>query len=214
MPKTTKSNQISNISLEKLVAHPDSPNRMGKGNLAKLTCNIKRTGRYEPLVVRPCPGRRGFFQIINGHHRCRALRDLGYETAAAMIWDIDDHETDLLLAGINRLGGSDALDKKLAVLSRLNRRMQSAEMAKLLPLSRTQIERLTKIGAKNLPPIKPVRAELASPLVFFVNGRQKKIIESALSLERERSDGKTKAEKNAAILANLAQSLYLKSTQV
>lgn len=211
MPKITIKNKVSTISIEKLVAHPDSPNRMSNGNFAKLARNIKRTGRYEPLVVRPCPGRQGFFQIINGHHRYRALRELGYETAEIMIWDIDDHETDMLLASINRLGGSDVLEKKLPLLSRLNRQMNTAEMAKLLPLRRTQIERFIKIDNRRLPPIKPAKVKFAAPLVFFVDSRQKKMIENALSLARERAGGRTKAEKNATALANIAECFNLKS---
>ena len=211
MLKIKIKNRVSSISIEKLVAHPDSPNRMSKGKFAKLARNIKRTGRYEPLLVRPCPRRPGFFQIINGHHRCRALRELGYETVEAMIWDIDDHEADILLASINRLGGSDVLDKKLAVLSRLDRQTHAAEMAKLLPLSRTQIERLTTIDTQRLPPIKPAKVKFAAPLVFFVDSRQKKMIEHALSLARERTGGKPKAEKNAIALASIAESFNLKS---
>ena len=48
-------NKIQSIALDKLVAHPDNPNRMSKAKFAKLLRNIERTGRYEPLVVRPCP---------------------------------------------------------------------------------------------------------------------------------------------------------------
>jgi len=213
MPKTKIKNKVSSISIEKLVAHPDSPNRMSKGNLGKLTRNIKRTGRYEPLVVRPYPGRRGFFQIINGHHRCRVLRELGYETAEAMVWDIDDQEADMLLATINRLGGSDVLYKKLAVLSRLDQNMHSTEMAKVLPLSRTQIERLTKIDDRRLLPIKPAKVKFAVPLVFFVDSKQKEMIESALSLARERTSGRTKAEKNATALASIAECFNLESKE-
>jgi ParB/RepB/Spo0J family partition protein len=211
MPETRIVNQVSSIPIEKLVAHPDNPNRMSRGNYAKLVRNIERTGRYEPLVVRPCRQRGDFFQIINGHHRCRALAELGYETAEVIVWDLDDHEADVLIATVNRLGGRDVLDKKLAVLGRLDRQMNSRELAKLLPLSRTQIERLTRISTQDLSPVKPARVEFAAPLVFFVSGEQKKIIEDALSVLRERSDAKTRAEKNAAALASIAECFNLKS---
>ncbi len=211
MPETRIKNEVSRISIEKLVAHPDSPNRMSKSNFAKLTRNIKRTGQYEPLVVRPCPGLRGFFQIINGHHRFRALGELGYKTAEVVVWDIDDREADMLLLSINRLRGSDLLDKKLTVLNRLNRQMHLTEMAKLLPFSRTQIERLTKIGTRRLKPIKPTKTRFADPLVFFVDSGQKQIIENALSLARDKAAGRTKAEKNATALACIAECFNLKS---
>ncbi len=211
MRKIRITNQVSSIRIEKLVDHADSLNRMGKGNFAKLVRNIKRTGRYEPLVVRPCPQRRGFFQIINGHHRRRALRELGCETAEAVVWNLEDYEADLLLATINRLGGRDALDKKLALLRRLDRRMNSREMAKLLPLSRTQIERLIGIDRQGLPRSTPAKVEFAVPLVFFVSSKQKKTIEIALSLAGESSGGTTKAERNAAALASIAECFNVKS---
>ena len=211
MRETRIKNQLSSIPIKNLVAHPDKPNQMSKKNFAKLVRNIERTGRYEPLVVRPCPGREGFFQLINGHHRCRALAEIGHETADAMVWDIDDHDADVLLATINRLGGRDILDKKLALLCRLNKRMQDCDLAKLLPLSRPQIQKLTKISSDGLSRIKLAKPDFAIPLVFFVNRRQQKIIESALSLARKSGGGKTKAQKNAAALTHISEQLNLKS---
>ncbi len=211
MRETRIKNQVSSIPLEKLVAHPDSPNRMSKRIFAKLVRNIERTGRYEPLVVRPCPKQKDLYQLINGHHRCRALRELGYETADAMIWDVDDHDTDLMLATINRLGGSDVLDRKLALLSKLKRRVQAHDLAKLLPQSQSQIERLTKISTDGLSRVKPAKSDFATPLVFFVSGKQQKIIESALSVAKDARAGKTKAARNAAALAHIAEQFNMKS---
>ena len=38
-------NQIKTIAIDKLIAHPDNPNRMSKRDFAKLVRNIQRTGR-------------------------------------------------------------------------------------------------------------------------------------------------------------------------
>ena len=144
------STKISHIPLDKLVPHPGNPNRMSRANFEKLVRNIERTGRYEPLVVRPCPGQRGFFQIINGHHRCEALRRLGHETAEAVVWNVDDEQTDILLATLNRLQGRDTLDKKLALLRRLSVALEIRQLAQLLPQTRGQLDRL--VHAKPLAP--------------------------------------------------------------
>ena len=194
-------NQIQSIAIDKLIAHPDNPNRMSKRNFAKLTANIERTGQYEPLVVRP---KGDCFEIINGHHRWQALRELGYKTVDAIVWDVDDHDADILLATLNRLGGSDVLEKKLALLSRLNNRTQARELAKLLPLTRPQIERLSNLN-KPTAPAKITAQSFANPLVFFVNNTQQEIIENALSLARQAQSEKTKAAKNAAALTRIAQ---------
>jgi ParB/RepB/Spo0J family partition protein len=172
-------NKIESIAIDKLVAHPDNPNRMSKANFAKLVRNIERTGRYEPLIVRPCPGVPGSFQIINGHHRWQALAQLGYETADAVVWDIDDAQTNILLATLNRLGGSDILAKKLALLKKLTHQIQAKELAKLLPQTAKQIERLTHL---KLPSAPAEPKPFATPCVFFLNDEQLADIEDALFL--------------------------------
>lgn len=207
-------NQVKSVAIDKLIAHPDNPNRMSKTNFAKLVRNIERTGRYEPLLVRPSPQRPGVFQIINGHHRWQALKELGYKTADVIVWDIDDEQTDILLATLNRLGGSDVLEKKLALLKRLNVRMEAATLARLLPQTANQIERLMQLTNSDCAMSIANRKSKAflNPLVFFVNDKQQEIIDNSLSLAREiqkrsllRGSQRTKAVKNAATLTYIAQ---------
>lgn len=196
-------NSVRSIALDKLVAHPDNPNQQSRVNFSKLVRNIERTGRYEPLVVRPCPMSNGDFQIINGEHRCRALTKLGYKTADCIVWDIDDEQTDILLATLNRLGGSDNLSKKLNLLKRLNKRMESVELARLLPQTAKQIERITSLKMPSTPAETNAKCFL-NPMVFFVNDAQQETIENALSLAKESRSEKTKAAKRAGALAQIA----------
>jgi len=204
---------IQSINLDKLLAHPDNPNKMSKANFAKLVRNLARTGRYEPLIVRPSPERQGYFQIINGHHRWRALAQLGYKTADVVVWEIDDEQTDILLATLNRLGGSDDLAKKLKLLNRLSGRMTADKLAKLLPQTAKQIERLTSmLDSRCSMPAACVSQigtrkskSLANPMVFFVSDQQQQTIEKALSLATEKQNEKTKAAKSAAALTHIAE---------
>jgi len=204
---------IQSINLDKLLAHPDNPNKMSRANFAKLVRNIERTGRYEPLIVRPSPERQGYFQIINGHHRWRALAQLGYKTADVVVWEIDDEQTDILLATLNRLGGSDDLAKKLKLLNRLSGRMTADKLAKLLPQTAKQIERLTSmLDSRCSMPAACVSQigtrkskSLANPMVFFVSDQQQQTIEKALSLATEKQNEKTKAAKSAAALTHIAE---------
>jgi hypothetical protein len=182
---------LAQVPLDRLLPHPDNPNHMSKATFAKLVRNIEQTGLYEPLVVRPAPDREGFYQIINGHQRWHALRQLGHETAHAVIWPIDDEQTDILLATLNRLGGRDMLDKKLPLLRRLvgagpracpqegQPQGVAPTLAKRLPYTSTQLERLaartpTKSRAKTGTQV------YAIPMVFYVGAEQQQIIEEAL----------------------------------
>jgi ParB-like chromosome segregation protein Spo0J len=197
--------RIRRISLDRLVPHPDHPNRMSRVTFEKLVHNLERTGRYEPPVVRPCPGRRGFFQIINGHYRCEALRTLGHKAAEVLVWGVNDEQTDLLLATLNRLGGRDTLDRKLAVLQRLSVALALRKLAQLLPQTRGQLERLVNIKGSVQQTSRKGRA-FATPIVFFADEAQERLVAQALAQAAVGlPEGLTRAARRTAALARLAR---------
>ena len=197
--------KIRQIPLDKLVPHPGHPNRMSRATFEKLVRNVERTGRYEPLVVRPCPGRRGFFQIINGHHRCEALRTLGHKTAETVVWNVNDEQTDLLLATLNRLGGRDTLDRKLALLQRLSVAVALRKLAQLVPQTRGQLERLVHATRPLQTPARKGRI-FATPIVFFADKAQERLVAQALAQAAVGlPEGLTRAAQRTAALARLAR---------
>lgn len=201
MRETKIENQVTSIQIDRLIAHPGSTNRMSKRNFARLVRNIERTGGYEPLVVR----RHGDdFQIINGHQRHQALKQLGYEVVDAIVWDVDDAEADILLCSLNRLKGSDMLDKKLSLLDKINRNMSAREMSKLLPFTRSQIEKLRSLKVPSAPTKIDVKS-FAVPMVFFLSAEQQQLVSEALASVRDGQSEKTKAARNAAALTEMAQ---------
>ena len=163
--------KIKQIALSKLIAHPDNPNVMSDATFRKLVRNIERTGLYEPIVVRPHPDKKGHFEIINGHHRVKALERLGHKEADCVVWDVDDEQTAVLLTTLNRLAGSDTLAKKIELLKKLTERMGTAQLAKLLPQTAKQIERLTNLRLNSVP-VRLNAESFAVPLVFFVTKQQ------------------------------------------
>jgi hypothetical protein len=220
-------NSISRIEISRLQPHPGNPNRMSKENFRKLVRHIERSGRYEPLIVRPyLPQRpqstlrknklknsavsansavKGYFQIINGHHRFEALKQLGYETCDCVVWDIDDDEALLLLATLNRLCGQDVLEKKTALLEKLNRKLRLDELSKLLPNTKTQIQRLLDLQ-KNKPMIQITEQDknsIAYPMVFFIDCEQKQTVEKALSLVSV--EAPNKAKRNAQAITHISK---------
>jgi len=194
-------NTIATIEINKLTPHPSNPNRMSGANFSRLVRNIERTGRYEPIIVRPHPTEKDRFQIINGHHRCKAISQLSHKTADCVVWDIDDVQADILLATLNRLCGRDEIDAKLALLSRLNEKLTASELSKLLPQTAKQIEQLVNMKLPDMP-ANPIRT-IANPMVFFVDARQQRVIEQAISLAEQ--NGKTRAHRRSAALAAIAE---------
>ncbi len=213
---------IKSISLSKVVAHPKNANVMSGETFRKLVRNIERTGRYEPVVVRPHPKKKDCFEIINGHHRIKALEQLGYKQVDCVVWDVDDKETEILLTTLNRLCGRGKLSKRIALLNGLKRRMGTVKLAKFLPVTAKQIERLTNLRMPSVP-ANPVMNNFASVMVFFVTDQQRTVIEKGI--ERAvgdyfvpmtdigtRNDKMTKAQRRAAAVTAIARR-FLESVQ-
>jgi len=201
--------QCVSIAIDKLTCHPDNPNRMSKANFNKLFRNIERAGRYEPLIVRPDPKDKDCFQIINGHHRAKALAKLGREKADCIIWDVDDEQTQILLATLNRLSGSDVPVRKIALLKKLAARLETKQLSRLLPYPAKQLERLAALDIKALKQSQQTNRAgecFVNPLVFFVSDEQKQAIETALELAGTDIKADTKAAKRATALTLIAGS--------
>ena len=189
-------NMVRPIAINRLLPHPLNANRMSEAVFKKLVRNIERTGRYEPIVVRKHPKTEASYEIINGHHRVKALRQLGLEEADCVVWEVDDAEAAILLATLNRLTGADVLDKKIELLTRLREDFGVGELTKLLPQTKRQIEALFNLKIPNVFSGPDVKA-FAKPLVFFVTAEQSQIIERALSMAVKHCCGETKATRRA-----------------
>ncbi|MHC4068076.1 MAG: ParB/RepB/Spo0J family partition protein [Planctomycetota bacterium] len=205
-------NSVQQIALENLSAHPDNPNQQSKVNFAKLVRNIERTGRYEPLIVRPDPKRSGCYQIINGHHRCGALTKLGRDKADCIVWDVDDGQTDVLLATLNRLCGRDDVGIKMRLLKRLTKTTGASALSKLLPQTTKQIEGLVSLK-KPAAPGKIAKDCFARAMVFFVTEQQHRIVEKALLKAQGQECKGSKAARRAAALVKVAEYYLKNSTQ-
>ena len=166
------------IPLEALQAHPENSNRMPPALVEKLKAHLARTGRYEPLVVRPLGDG---YQILNGHHRARVLRDLGHTHARCDVWEVDDDEARLLLATLNRLEGRDDPSQRAALVARLGEGRSAADLARLLPEPPDAVERLRKLAAPPPPPAAPdAAAPLPRPMTFFLDEDQVATVREAL----------------------------------
>jgi len=219
MPKT-----IIRIPIDKLFGHPENPNKMNRSSYEKLKRHIGQTHNYEPLIVRRHPDIEGGFEIINGHHRAQALGELGESFADCIEWDVDDDQARILLATLNRLGGKDRLDAKINLIKNMSEKFNSKELAKLLPDTRTVIEKLKSIEsqiqneqsfsawassfAKATEDRKslPYKFEMPNSIVFFLNDEQIRIVEAAMNIATKAQRHKeTKAEERAKAITRIAE---------
>jgi ParB-like chromosome segregation protein Spo0J len=168
------------IPLDALEPHPENSNRMPLPLLEKLKGHIRRTGLYEPLVVRPL-NNDGRFQILNGHHRVRALRELGHTHARCDVWEVDDAEARLLLATLNRLEGRDDPSARARLVARLAEGRSAEDLARLLPEPPDAVERLLRLAQPPPAPLAPDALEpIARPMTFFLTEEQHALVSEAL----------------------------------
>jgi ParB/RepB/Spo0J family partition protein len=177
---TVTSGEVRALTIDSLTEHPDNPNVMSASAFGKLVRNIENTGLYEPVVVRPSPNTPGKFQIINGHHRVRALRKLNSATVNAVVWDIDDEQTDILLMTLNRLGGTDNIDRKMQLIKRLAEASEPVKLARLLPMAKAQIEKLASLEPPRIKTQADNVGVFAEPAVFMLKPEQSRILKAAM----------------------------------
>jgi ParB-like chromosome segregation protein Spo0J len=197
------------VALDDLLPHPLNSNVMSADLQAKLRAHIKRTGRYPFLVVRPHPDESGKYQVLDGHHRVAVLRDLGHAEARCDVWQVDDREAKLLLATLNRLQGQDTPARRAQLLHELLSDMSPSDLGGLLPETEKQLEELHSLlefPAEEIAALleqQAADAEKVLPriLTFVVTPEQEELIERAVEMA---SDGTQGRDRKARGLANLA----------
>ena len=179
--------ELQDILVDLLVEHPENSNFMNAETTKKLRRHIERTGRYEPLTVRPHPSEEGKFQVINGHNRLRVLRALNHQTAHCVVWNLDDDQTRLYLATLNCLSGSDVPERRAALVENLLTTFDINELLTLLPDDRKQLEelkRLSQIELDELTEQTTIQEKLGVPVIlsFMLEELEAKEVNLALDL--------------------------------
>lgn len=197
--------KIVSLPIRQLHPHPGNPNRLSKAKFSKLIAHIKRTGQYEPLVVRPHPVKDGSHQILNGHHRARALKQLGYTRADCVVFEADDDQTRLYLLSLNRLSGHDNLYKKAKLIEQLCRSYSSRDLAKLIGDSKTAIEKLNALSQNQPLPRNKDDKPLLIPMTFFMTDSEHALLQSAFDKAGNDSTETTQTRRRMDALLRIAR---------
>lgn len=159
---------------------------MSGAALRALREHIERTGRYPPLVVRPVAA--GRYQIIDGHHRARVLRELDHADAECDVWEVDDRETDLLLLTLNRLRGEDDPLARAQLVKRLSSTRSLSELARHLPESIGRLKRLLALNAPAPVPRPAPAPDGPHAITFFLSrSAHERLLELLRDVDRDRS---------------------------
>jgi len=174
---------ITHLPLSQLRDHPMNANAMSAEMLAKLKRHIEATGRYPPLIVRPMPDEPDAYQIIDGHHRRLVLDQLGRAEAACVVWAVDDRQTLMLLATLNRLEGGDDPKRRAAIIRTLTEGGRRAvdQLARFMPESADRLERYAKLTDRPPEPAPPpALADMPAALTFYLTVDDRRRVVAAL----------------------------------
>ena len=208
--------QVISVDVSLLIEHPENPNRMSKQQFVKLVEHLKKSGNYEPIVVRSHPYKTGFFEIINGHHRVKALKQLGHDKVDCVVWKVDDDEVRILLGTLNRLHGTDIFEKKIHLINQLSKKYDAKELIKLLPDSKKQIVKIKELAEGISRPDRisgetPEKISLMN-LVFVLTKQQRQVVEEALKKNCKLRNSDSCAKQKSQALYLICQK-YLNSQE-
>lgn len=127
--KTTK----KIVPIDHVTPNPWNPNVQSDIIFRKEVESIKELGMLGSILVRDSAGQ---YEILDGEHRWKACKELGYtEIAVETLGEIPDEEAKLLTILLNNLRGKDDILKRAAILDQL-----SQGQLQLLPFTEQEIE--------------------------------------------------------------------------
>ncbi len=169
------------VGVNRLRGHAMNSNAMNEVMFGKLVGHIEKSGRYPPLIVREIE--EGEYEVLDGHHRLRALKELGYEEVGCVVWDVDDEEALVLLTTLNRLEGVDDPRRRGALIGELHEKYgwSVGKLVRNLPDGGDDVEKLLELrrdlprgcGGKGL-------GEMKMAVYFFLLPAEKKRLDEVI----------------------------------
>ena len=104
--------EVTNIKIDLIAPNDWNPNIIQEDILAKLRAEIRQKGLTQPITVRSSGNG---YEIVDGEHRWRVCKDLGWQEIPCIVQDYSDTEAKIKTLQLNYLRGS-AIPIKLASL--------------------------------------------------------------------------------------------------
>ena len=177
---------------------------------------IKETGDIPPIVVRPNYDKR-CYEIIDGEHRWKVLKDLGENKIRVYSIEVRDEEARVLTNTLNYLRGSPNREKySKGIVELLGLGMKTSELSSLLPESAEELDALVEEADITLEAFKTLKEEdedaldeLAKSgqddewvdLKFRVTAQQAQVIEKEIKRISDHISGKNKRGRSLEYMA-------------
>jgi ParB/RepB/Spo0J family partition protein len=91
------------VKLSEIAAAARNPNKLDDTSFQKLRDGIKRDGFLQPVLLRQLG--KDSYELVDGHHRAQAARDLKLESVPAVVVDASEADAARLAVALNKLRG-------------------------------------------------------------------------------------------------------------
>lgn len=179
------------IPMDKIVENEYNPNEMDDGKFQKLVLNIKRKGFRKPIEIRRAGDK---YIIIDGAHRFKACKELGYTEIDCIVDDVD--ETEAMIDTLNaNIHGVHNPYKEAGIFKQVHERYALKDIEKLTIYGQSEIK--DRLELLNLSPNiqreieereKAEMKEAPVVLTFMIKESERGMVESALSSCQSASD--------------------------
>lgn len=132
------------IPVDLIDPDPDNPNEVSDAQMETLTADIRDHGFTQPVLVRE--GEDGRFGMIDGEHRWRIVKGLGYATVPGVVIKAGDDEAKIRLLTMNGLRGTFVPIKMAYFLQDLASRIPEAELRRRLGMEQSEMKDLLRLA--------------------------------------------------------------------
>ena len=131
------------ISMDLITGVELNPNSMSEHKFEHLKKTIQDRGFMQPITVAVMDGR---YTIIDGHHRFKAMKDLGHDEIDAYVMDgKTELDVKVDLYNMNRTRGEFSHKKSLALLNSISADMDLEKMYNLMDLDKRELKDMLTI---------------------------------------------------------------------
>lgn len=146
--KVAEANGHQELSLDKVFEATGRKRNLSNDEFNELVENLRQNPLVTPITVRPTDT--GKYEIVSGHNRAEAYRQLGRTTIPAVIQNIDDAQADINAFYANLLQPSLPDYEKYLGFSMIKRRrpeLTHEEIADMAGVSRSHVTKLMAFAA-------------------------------------------------------------------
>lgn len=194
---------IKTLKIVEVIPNDYNPNVVSVDMMAKLMAEIAHKGLCEPIIVRQAGDA---YTIVDGEHRWRICRDLGWQEIPCIVQDYDDKEAKIKTLQLNYLRGQAVPVRLAALIHDLNKEISLEDLARRLPYEEPHL--LDSLELLKLPEDFGMAVERQAveeaeqmPVVvsFVLSRRQAEVLEEAIQIAAETLSEGTKNRKAVAL---------------